>query len=375
MFVLMIPLVDLKAQYFSIKSEIDAAVSSVLERGEYILGSEVRNFEQEFAAYCGSTGSVAVNSGTSALHLALLAAGIGPGDEVITVSMTFVATVSAITYTGASPVFVDIDSRTSNMDPAKINAAITKRTKAIVPVHLHGRVADMDPILALARRHGLIVIEDAAQAHGAEYRSRRAGTFGDIGCFSFYASKNLGAAGEGGATVSNNPEFLERMCMLRDWGAKRKNEHVIRGYNYRMENLQGAILRVKLRYLDDWIERRQALAARYDSRFDAMGVLRPPCTAQHDRHGYHIYAIRLPERDAVRQQMIDADIGVSIHYPVPVHLQPAFADLGCRRGDLPVTEVLARETLSLPLFPEMTEDQLEIVCEAVRRICVSATTE
>ena len=187
----MIPLVDLKAQYFSIKSEIDAAVSSVLERGEYILGSEVRNFEQEFAAYCGSTGSVAVNSGTSALHLALLAAGIGPGDEVITVSMTFVATVSAITYTGASPVFVDIDSRTSNMDPAKINAAITKRTKAIVPVHLHGRVADMDPILALARRHGLIVIEDAAQAHGAEYRSRRAGTFGDIGCFSFYASKNL----------------------------------------------------------------------------------------------------------------------------------------------------------------------------------------
>ena len=231
----MIPLVDLRAQYFSIKNEIDAAVSSVLESGEYILGSEVRNFEQEFASYCGSKGSVAVNSGTSALHLALLAAGIGPGDEVITVSMTFVATVSAITYTGAIPVFVDVDSGTSNMDPAKINAAITKRSKAIMPVHLHGRVADMDPILALARRYGLIVIEDAAQAHGAEYRGRRAGTFGDIGCFSFYASKNLGAAGEGGAAVSNNPEFLERMCMLRDWGAKHKSEHVIRGYNYRME--------------------------------------------------------------------------------------------------------------------------------------------
>ncbi len=367
----MIPLVDLKAQYCSIKNEIDAAVFSVLGSGEYILSSEVRDFEREFAIYCGCKEAVAVNSGTSALHLALLAAGIGPGDEVITVSMTFVATASAITYTGATPVFVDIDPETWNMDPAKIHRAVTDRSKAIMPVHLHGRVADMEPILAIADRCGLFVIEDAAQAHGAEYRSRRAGTFGDIGCFSFYASKNLGAAGEGGAAVSNNPKFLERMRLLRDWGAKREYEHVVRGFNYRMENMQGAILRVKLRHLDDWIQRRRAIAAAYDSRFDAIGVLRPPNTPQTDRHGRHIYAIRVFERETVRQHMIDAKVGVGIHYPIPVHLQPAFADLGYREGDLPVTEALARETLSLPLFPELTEEQFEIVCGAVERLCTS----
>jgi dTDP-4-amino-4,6-dideoxygalactose transaminase len=366
----MIPLIDLKAQYSSIKYEIDAAVLSVLASGEYIQGSEVRAFEQEFATYCGSSESVGVNSGTSALHLALLAAGIGPGDEVITVSMTFVATAAAIIYTGATPVFVDIDPNTWNMDPTKIESAITSRSKAIIPVHLHGRVADMDPILAIARRHGLVVIEDSAQAHGAEYHGRRAGIFGDISCFSFYAGKNLGAAGEGGAALSCNPEFVERMRMLRDWGAQQKYVHILRGYNYRMENIQGAILRVKLRHLDNWIERRRAIAAIYDARFDAMGVLRPPNAPQYDRHGYHIYSIRVPERDRVRQQMIEANIGVGIHYPIPVHLQPAFADGGCRAGDLPITEALARETLSLPLFPEMTDEQIDIVCGAVERICV-----
>ena len=364
----MIPLVDLKAQYRSIKGEIDGAVFSVLGSGEYILGSEVCNFEREFATYCGSKEAVAVNSGTSALHLALLAAGIGPGDEVITVSMTFVATASAITYTGATPVLIDVDPETWNMDPAKINAAVTKRSKAIMPVHLHGRVADMSPILAIADRYGLYVIEDAAQAHGAEYRGQRAGTLGDIGCFSFYAGKNLGAAGEGGAAVSNNPEFLERMRLLRDWGAKHKYEHIARGYNYRMENLQGAILRVKLRYLDDWIRRRQAIAEAYNYRFDALGVLRPPNAPQGDRHGYHIYSIRVPKRDMVRKKMVEANIGVGIHYPIPVHLQPAFADLGYRTGDLPVTEALAGEVLSLPLFPEMTGEQFESVCAAVSRI-------
>jgi dTDP-4-amino-4,6-dideoxygalactose transaminase len=367
----MIPLVDLKAQYLSIKSEIDPAVLSVLASGEYILGSEVRAFEQEFAAYCGGIDSVGVNSGTSALHLALLAAGIGPGDEVITVSMTFVATVSAIMYTGAIPVFVDVDPKTWNMDPAKIEGAITKRSKAVMPVHLHGRVADMDPILAIARRHGLVVIDDAAQAHGAEYRGRRAGVLGDISCFSFYAGKNLGAAGEGGAALSCHPEFVERMRMLRDWGAKEKYVHLMRGYNYRMENIQGAVLRIKLRHLEDWIRRRRAIAAAYDTRFDAMGVLRPPGTPRNDRHGYHIYSIRVRERDTVRQQMMQANIGVGMHYPVPVHLQPAFADLGYRAGDLPITEALARETLSLPLFPEMTEEQVEAVCGAVGRICMS----
>jgi dTDP-4-amino-4,6-dideoxygalactose transaminase len=367
----MIPLVDLKAQYRSIKNEIDTAVFSVLGSGEYILGLEVRDFEREFAAYCGSKEAVAVNSGTSALHLALLAAGVGSGDEVITVSMTFVATASAISYTGATPVFVDIDPDTWTMNPTKIHAAVTGRSKAIVPVHLHGRIADMTPILAIADRYGLFVIEDAAQAHGAEHRGQRAGTFGDIGCFSFYAGKNLGAAGEGGAAVSNNPEFVERMRLLRDWGARRKYEHVVRGFNYRMEAVQGAILRVKLRYLDDWIRRRCAIAAAYDSRFDAVGVLRPPNTPQSDRHGHHIYAIRVCERDTVRQQMIDASIGVGTHYPIPVHLQPAFADLGYHKGDLPVTEALARETLSLPIFPELTEEQFEIVCETVERLCTS----
>jgi dTDP-4-amino-4,6-dideoxygalactose transaminase len=367
----MIPLVDLKAQYLSIKGDIDAAVLSVLASGDYILGPEVRNFEQEFAAYCGSKECVGVNSGTSALHLALLAAGIGPGDEVITVSMTFVATVSAIIYTGAIPVFVDIDPESGNIDPVKISAALTKRTKAIMPVHLHGRIADMDPILEIARRHGLLVIEDAAQAHGAEYHGRRAGTIGDIGCFSFYAGKTLGAAGEAGAAISNNPMFLERMRMLRDWGAKRKYEHVLRGYNYRMENLQGAILRVKLRCLEDWIQRRHSIAAVYNSHFDAMGVLRPPCTPKNDRHGYHIYSIRVRERDKVRQCMIEANIGVGAHYPIPVHLQPAFVGLGYGNGDLPVTEALSRQTLSLPLFPEMTEEQVETVCGAVKLICGS----
>jgi dTDP-4-amino-4,6-dideoxygalactose transaminase len=363
----MIPLVDLKAQYVSIKGEIDAAVLSVLASGEYIQGAEVRAFEKEFADYCGGGELVGVNSGTSALHLALLAAGVGLGDEVITVSMTFVATTAAIIYAGATPVFVDVDPDTWNMDPAKIEAAITKRSKAIMPVHLHGRVADMDPILAIARRRGLIVIEDAAQAHGAEYRGRRAGMFGDIGCFSFYAGKNLGAAGEGGAALSRNPEFIKRMRMLRDWGSEQKYLHSLRGYNYRMENIQGAILRVKLRHLDEWMRQRREIAAAYDAHLDAIGVRRPSSTPQDQRHGYHIYSIRVPERDNVRERMVNTGIGVGIHYPIPVHMQPAYANLGHRRGDLPVTEGLSGELLSLPMFPEMSKDQIDSVCEALER--------
>lgn len=365
----MIPLVDLKAQYRDIATELDAAVLGVLASGDYIQGSQVRAFEEAFADYCGGGTVVAVNSGTSALHLALLAAGIGVGDEVITVPMTFIATASAIDYTGARPVFVDIDPATGTMDPARIAAAITGRTRAIMPVHLHGRVADMAPILDIASRHGLLVIEDAAQAHGAEYRGRRAGSFGDIACFSFYAGKNLGAAGEGGAALSRNPEFIRKMRLLRDWGAEQKYHHVMKGYNYRMDTLQGAILRVKLGHLEAWTRRRLEIAGAYDARLDAMEVPRPAASVRDERHAYHVYAVRVAQRDKVRLAMIDAGVGVGIHYPIPVHLQLAFAALGHRPGDFPVSERFANETLSLPIFPEMTAEQVNHVCDALGAAC------
>jgi dTDP-4-amino-4,6-dideoxygalactose transaminase len=368
---MMIPLMDLKAQYQSIKPEIDAAVIAVLESTAYILGPEVAKFEEEFADYCGGGTCVAMNSGTSALHLAFLAAGIGPGDEVICPAMTFIATASAITYAGATPVFVDADPATWNIDPTKIEAAITPRTKAVVPVHLHGRVADMAPIADICRRRNLLLIEDAAQAHGAEYQGRRAGSFGDIACFSFYAGKNLGAAGEGGAAISRNPDYIKTMRLLRDWGAEQKYVHTLRGYNYRMEGIQGAILRVKLRHIENWTERRIAHAAAYDKALDALGIIRPANPGPGDRHVYHIYAVRVAERDRVRQAMADAGIGVGMHYPIPLHLQPTFAEFGYKKGDFPVAEAIADETLSLPLYAEMTDDQRDIVCEKLARYIVA----
>src|SRR6266850_6139745 len=260
----MIPFVDLQSQYHGIKSEIDAAVGRVLESAQFILGEEVAGFERDFARYCQTPECVAVNSGTSALHLALVAAGIGAGDDVITVPFTFVATVAAIGYTGARPVFVDIDPRSFTLDVAQLEAAITPRTKAVMPVHLYGQPADMDPILAIARKHGLVVIEDACQAHGAEYNGHRVGSLGDLGCFSFYPGKNLGACGEGGIVTTSNPKYADTMRMLRDWGQAQKYHHVLRGYNYRMEGLQGAILRVKLRHLDAWTDQRRSRAAEYN---------------------------------------------------------------------------------------------------------------
>lgn len=365
----MIPFLDLKAQYRAIKAELDGAVLEVLGSGEYVQGGHVRAFEEAFADYCGGGTVVAVNSGTSALHLALLAAGIGPDDEVITVPMTFIATAAAIDYAGAQPVFVDIDPCTWTMDPARIEAAISRRTKAIIPVHLHGRVADMEPILGIAKRHGLIVIEDAAQAHGAGYRGCRAGSFGDIACFSFYPGKNLGAAGEGGAALSRNPEFIRKMRMLRDWGAEQKYRHVMKGYNYRMDNLQGAVLGVKLRHLDAWTERRREIAAAYDARLGTFGLPRPAPEGRDERHVYHVYAIRVRERDRVRQAMTEARVGTGVHYPIPVHLQPAFAGLGHQPGAFPRSEHLASETLSLPIYPEMTSEQVDRVCDALYAAC------
>lgn len=360
----MIPYVDLRSQYRAIKPEIDAAVLRVLDSTQFILGEEVVAFEREFAAYCGTTDAVGVNSGTSALHLALLAAGLGPGDEVITVPFTFVATVAAIEYAGATPVFVDIDPDTYTMAPAAIERAITPRTRAILPVHLYGHAADMDPILDIATRRGLTVIEDAAQAHGAEYHGRRCGSMGAMAAFSFYPGKNLGAYGEGGAVVTSDPALAKKIRVLRSWGEERRYEHTVKGFNYRMDGIQGAILRVKLRHLERWTEARRARAADYARAFAGTGIVtpveRPRC-----RHVYHVYAVRLAQREATRAALQAAEIQTGVHYPIPVHLQPAHADLGYAAGAFPVAEGVAAQVLSLPMFPEMTTEQVQTVAATV----------
>jgi dTDP-4-amino-4,6-dideoxygalactose transaminase len=363
----MIPFVDLKTQYQSIKPEIDAAVAHVLETGQYILGEEVSRFESEFAAYVGAEHAIALNTGTSALHLALLAAGIGPGDEVITTPFTFVATVAAIRYTGATPVFVDIDLTSLTLDPAKVEAAITTRTKAILPVHLYGQAADLDPLLAVARRHGLTLIEDACQAHGTEYKGRRVGAIGDLGAFSFYPGKNLGAYGEGGMAVTNDAGHARQIRMLRDWGQEKKYHHVLRGYNYRMDGLQGAILRVKLRHLPEWTDARRRHADAYNALLAGTGLV-TPAEMDYSRHVYHVYAVRTPDRESLQPALQNAGVQTGIHYPVPVHLQEAHADLGYREGQFPNAEIAAREVLSLPMFPEMTASQIEHVAAAVTAV-------
>jgi dTDP-4-amino-4,6-dideoxygalactose transaminase len=362
----MIPYADLKAQYHSIKSEIDAAVLRVLESTQFILGEEVSAFEREFASYCQAPQSVAVNSGTSALHLALLAAGIGPGDEVITTPFTFVATVAAIRYTGARPVFVDIEPDYFTIDVSKIESAMTSRTRAIMPVHLYGQPADMDPILDIARPRGLTVIEDAAQALGSEYHGRRCGSLSEIAAFSFYPGKNLGAYGEGGALTTRRADIAATCRTLRNWGEETRYEHRLKGFNYRMDGIQGAILRVKLRHLEAWTERRRQVAAWYSEVLDTESIrlpkARPGC-----RHVYHVYVVRSEARDELREALTKEGIQTGIHYPIPVHLQPAHADLGYRSGDFPVAEVVAREVLSLPIFPEMTRDQVQTVAAVVSK--------
>lgn len=361
----MIPLLDLKAQYASIRAEVEPAVLRVLASAQYVLGEEVAAFEREFARYCDVTDAIAVNTGTSALHLALLAADVGPSDEVITVPFTFVATVSSVCYTGATPVFVDVDPVTLTMDPAKIEAAITPRTKAILPVHLYGQMADMDAIMEIARRRGLLVIEDACQAHGAEYRGRRAGSIGLTGCFSFYPGKNLGACGEGGIVVTSDPRQAEKIRMLRDWGQSRRYYHDIKGYNYRMDGIQGAILRIKLRHLEEWTEARRRNAALYDRLLAGSSAITPPIEMPGSRHVYHVYAIRTRERDRLKAELEKAGISTGLHYPVPVHLQQAHADLGYGPGDFPEAEAAAAEVLSLPLYPELTAEQIERIAAAV----------
>ncbi|MBY5426350.1 DegT/DnrJ/EryC1/StrS family aminotransferase [Rhizobium johnstonii] len=367
----MIPFLDIKAQYQSIKGEIDAAVLGVLASGQYVLGDEVAHFEHEFADYCNVKHAIAVNTGTSALHLALLAAGVGPGDEVITVPFTFVATVSAICYTGARPVFVDVEPVTLTMDPAEVEAKITPRTKAIVPVHLYGQMADMDAIKAIAERHGIPVIEDACQAHGAQYKGHRAGSIGLSGCFSFYPGKNLGACGEGGMVVTNDDDQAKTMRMLRDWGQEQRYHHLLKGFNYRMDAIQGAILRVKLRHLEAWTEARRTHARRYSSLLAGSTVLTTPVEAADRRHVYHVYAIRSRDRDGLQRLLSAEGIPSGLHYPIPVHLQKAHADLGYQAGDFPVSEAAAREVLSLPIYPEMPVRHVDQVVAALEYAYVS----
>lgn len=366
----MIPYVDLKAQYRSIQGEIQAALSRVCENSTFILGPDVREFETQFAAYCGTSEAIAVNSGTSALHLALLSCGIGAGDEVITVPFTFVATVAAIRYTGAVPVFVDIDPRSYTINVAAIEAAITPRAKAIMPVHLYGQSADMDPIMDIARRHGLVVIEDAAQAHGATYKGQPVGSIGELGCFSFYPGKNLGAYGEGGAVTTSNPEHIRTIRMLRDWGQEKRYEHVLQGYNYRMEGMQGAVLAVKLKYLGQWTELRRRNARLYREALADAGVA-VPMEESYGTHVYHVFAIRTNMRSELQKALSAAEIQTGIHYPIPIHLLTAHADLGYKRGDFPVAESISDEILSLPMFPELTADQIAEVAGVVRQTCGS----
>ncbi|MCE4225062.1 DegT/DnrJ/EryC1/StrS family aminotransferase [Methylobacterium sp. C25] len=362
----MIPFVDLKTQLKALRPEIDEVISRVIDQGHFVLGPAVSAFEEKFSTYCRTDHCVGVNSGASALHLALLAAGVGPGDEVITVSMTFVATVAAVLYCGAKPVFVDVDPDRWTMAPELIEAAITPRTKAILPVHLHGLMADMDPIMAVARRHGIVLVEDAAQSHGAEYKGRRAGSIGDIGCFSFYPGKNLGGFGEGGAVVTRDAGLARTVRLLRDWGQEEKYRHVLPGYNYRMDAIQGAILNLKMDYIEGWTEDRRRLAQVYDQELAAIGQKRPSAPSD-TRHVYHVYSIEHPRRDALQAALTTAGIGTGIHYPVPVHLQPAYENLGYGRGDLPVTEALAERFLSLPMYPELAPDQVVQVCRELER--------
>lgn len=371
-----VPLVDLKAQYERIGPEIDAAMRRVVESTGFILGPEVREFEDAFAEYCGVRHCVSVASGTSAIELALRALDVGPGDEVITVAHTFIATAEAISAVGAKPVFVDIDPISYTMDPALMDAAINDNTRAVIPVHLYGQPADMTRIVEIAAHHGIAVIEDAAQAHGAEWRGVRTGALGDVGCFSFYPGKNLGAYGDAGAVVTDSDDVAEQIRSLRNHGRQAKYLHDQIGFGLRMDAIQAAILNAKLPHLDDWIQQRNQVAQQYDTLLAGFDLARPVVSA-HALHGWHLYVVRTTMRDALLSALQEQGIGAGIHYPVPLHLQPAYASLGYRSGDLPVTEQVAETCLSLPIYPEMTTCQIELVVDvyesATHALAVSTT--
>lgn len=360
----MIPFVDLRAQYLSIKAEIDEAIARVLETTAFVLGREVEAFEAAFAEYVGAKFCVGLNSGTAAVQLAAMACGLGAGDEVIVPANTFFASAEGVSTAGATPVFVDADPVSYTIDPAKIEAAITSRTRAIMPVHLYGQTADLDPISEIADRHHLFVIEDAAQAHGSLYKGKRVGALSAAGCFSFYPGKNLGAYGEGGAVVTNDAAVARRVRLLRDHGSEQKYRHEIIGYNFRLEGIQGAVLNVKLRHLERWNDLRRAHAARYDELLSESGLTLPR-EMDYARHIYHLYVVQTDERDALQKRLNEAGVQTGIHYPIPIHLQPAYASLGYKAGDFPESEQQARRVLSLPMFPELTDEQIEKVTEAI----------
>jgi len=361
-----VPFLDLKTQYQSIRDEVAVAIQQVLDSAAFAGGPFVADFEKEFTAFCGCKYAIGVSSGTSALWMTLLCLGIGYGDEVITVPNTFIATAESISLCGAKPVFVDIEEQTYNMNPDLLESAITTKTRAIIPVHLFGQMSDMDPIIEIARTHKLFVIEDACQAHGAEYKGKSAGSIGDVGCFSFYPGKNLGAYGEAGVVVTNNVELAEDIRMFRDHGQSRKYYHSIVGWNSRMDGLQGAVLSVKLKHLKNWNEARRKNAQLYNNLIADVGGVITPIEADYAKHVYHIYAIRIQNRNALISELAEKDIHCGIHYPIPVHLQDAFQSLGYERNSFPVAEKCADELVSLPMFPELTNEQIKHVVSEIK---------
>jgi len=363
-----VPFLDLKAQYLSLKDELDAAIRAVLEKTAFAGGPFVAQFEEEYAAYCGRKHCVGVGSGTDALWFALLALGVGPGDEVITAVNTFIATAEAISFCGAKPVFVDVDPKTCNMDPAKLAQAFTDKTAAVIPVHLFGQMADLDAIAAITRERGVPLIEDASQAHGAEYRGQGPGTIGAAACFSFYPGKNLGAYGEAGGIVTDDDELAAGARMLRDHGQGRKYYHEAVGWNGRMDGIQGAVLSVKLKQLDAITDARRRHADTYRSLLGDADGISLPHEAEYAKHVYHVYAVRVANRDAVMDALKEKGVGCGIHYPVPLHLQKAYAELGHNKGDFPVAEQSASEFLSLPMFPELTDEQIQYVADTLRQV-------
>jgi dTDP-4-amino-4,6-dideoxygalactose transaminase len=360
-----VPFLDLKAQHDPLREELESVIGDVISSNAFAGGPFVAGFEKDFSDFCRVDHAIGVGSGTEALWLSLLALGVGPGDEVITVPSTFIATAEAISFCGAKPVFVDIEAETYGLDPSLLEAAITTKTKAIVPVHLFGQVADMDPILEIARRRGVAVVEDACQAHGAEYKGQRAGSMGDAGCFSFYPGKNLGAFGEAGAVVTKDPGLKRRIEVLRDHGQGQKYHHEVIGWNGRMDGIQGAVLRVKLRHLDHSNERRRKHAARYCELLQGVEGISLPVEACDRKHVYHLFAARSAGRDRIIETLKGQGIHCGIHYPVPVHLQQAYRDLGLEKGSFPVAERCAEEFLSLPMFPDLTGEQIELVARAL----------
>ena len=359
-----VPFVDLGVQYRAISAEIDDAISKVIQDADFILGREVRLFEEEFAEFCDSSYAVGVDSGTSALELALRAFDIGPGDEVITAANSFIASALGISHAGAKPVLVDVDPFTYTLDVKALERAITRRTKAIIPVHLYGHPAHMGPIRQLADRHGLVVIEDACQAHGASYKGKRVGSLGHAAAFSFYPGKNLGAYGDGGMVVTKDRKIANRLEMLRNYGQKEKYKHLFRGYNRRLDTMQAAILRVKLKYLEKWNAARRWNAKLYQKHLEGSGVV-VPGEAGGAESVWHLYVIRTERRDALKEHLVIKGINASIHYPIPIHLQPAYQDLGYKRGDFPVTEAYADRILSLPMYAELSDRQIEFISQTV----------